>query len=67
MNTKQLFAWEIIGGIFLILAGSFIHFVYSDIWKSFCLLGRRHQDRKDRMGERLNVLPVLLFLFDTQY
>ncbi len=34
MNQKKLLIWEIFGIVFLILSGSFMHFLYSDIWQS---------------------------------
>lgn len=61
MNTKKLLKWEIIGGIFLILAGSFMHFVYSDIWKSIftALIAPINESVWEHM--KLAYIPLFLF------
>lgn len=60
MNNKLL-KWEILGGIFLILAGSFMHFVYSNFWPNIftSLIAPINESVWEHM--KLAYFPLFLF------
>ena len=60
MNNKLL-KWEILGGIFLIIAGSFMHFVYSNFWPNIftSLIAPINESVWEHM--KLAYFPLFLF------
>lgn len=61
MKQKNLLLWEIFGTVFLILSGSFMHFLYSDIWPNIfiSLIAPINESVWEHM--KLAYIPLLLW------